>query len=316
VNAAGGWPRITVVTPVYNGGEFLEEAIRSVLSQCYPNLEYMIVDGGSTDNSVEIIRKYEGRLAYWVSEPDRGNPDAINKGWARSTGEFLAWLNADDLYEPNVLRDAASFLSAHPRVGMVCGSVLQVDGRNTRRVLWREEALHRPLEMSLRDMVSPGTTAAFIRRRAIEETGPLDPKLLYWIDPELWIRIGLSWDLGHVPRDWLRFRLHKGSKTCSAPKLFVEEQIAVPAPITAAARQGVIAATLRLARWHAFGGDRLRAAARYQAAWRYSPLLTCRALLRSSHALGLLHSLFGRSAIWNRIAMWRRSAKAPGSRPF
>lgn len=98
------WPRISIVTPSYNQGQFLEETIRSVLLQGYPDVEYIIIDGGSTDESVEIIRKYEPWLAYWVSEPDRGQSHAINKGFERSTGEIMAWINSDDYYFPNVLR--------------------------------------------------------------------------------------------------------------------------------------------------------------------------------------------------------------------
>ena len=98
------WPRISIVTPSYNQGQFIEETIRSVLLQGYPNLEYIIIDGGSTDNSVEIIRKYEPWLTYWVSQPDKGQTDAIQKGFNLSTGVVWNWLNSDDLLEPNALQ--------------------------------------------------------------------------------------------------------------------------------------------------------------------------------------------------------------------
>ena len=99
------WPKISIVTPSYNQGEFLEETIRAVLLQNYPNLEYFIMDGGSTDNSVEIIKTYKPWLTYWVSEKDKGQADAINKGFERVTGDILAWLNSDDTYEPDILKD-------------------------------------------------------------------------------------------------------------------------------------------------------------------------------------------------------------------
>src|SRR5439155_11304713 len=115
------WPRVTVVTPSYNQGQFVEETIRSVLLQGYPNLEYVVVDGGSTDESVEIIRKYEPWLAYWVSERDQGQTHAINKGLARATGEVFAYLNSDDLFVPGALTAIGEAYARYPHADAIYG---------------------------------------------------------------------------------------------------------------------------------------------------------------------------------------------------
>jgi glycosyltransferase involved in cell wall biosynthesis len=105
------YPKISIVTPNYNGGVYLEQTIQSVLSQDYPNVEYIIIDGGSTDNSVAVIKKYESQLTYWVSEPDKGLYDAVQKGFAQSTGEIMAWINSDDLYHPKAFFTVAEIFS-------------------------------------------------------------------------------------------------------------------------------------------------------------------------------------------------------------
>src|SRR6266540_4128786 len=120
-------PKVSIITPSFNQGQFLEASIRSVLEQDYPNIEYIIVDGSSKDNSVEIIKKYEGRLAWWVSEKDKGHADALNKGFSHATGEILAWLNSDDIYFPNAVSDAVAALKTNPPVGMVYGDAELID---------------------------------------------------------------------------------------------------------------------------------------------------------------------------------------------
>src|SRR5262249_30682863 len=116
------WPRLSIITPSYNQGQFIEETIRSVLLQGYPDLEYMIIDGGSTDNTVEIIRKYDPWLEYWVSERDRGQSHAINKGFRRSSGALLGWLNSDDVLLPNALATVATALGSPEQRVLIAGT--------------------------------------------------------------------------------------------------------------------------------------------------------------------------------------------------
>lgn len=125
------WPKLTVITPSFNQGRFLEETIRSVLYQGYPNLEYIVIDGGSSDGSVEIIRRYQDRLAFWVSEKDGGQSNAINKGLSRATGEIVGWINSDDVYTKRSFHAVMSYFAREPEVGLVYGGRILLDENST-----------------------------------------------------------------------------------------------------------------------------------------------------------------------------------------
>src|SRR6185295_7144434 len=127
MNSLSELPKVSVITPSFNQGQFLEASIRSVLAQDYPNIEYIVVDGGSKDESVEVIKKFQDRLKWWVSEKDKGHADALNKGFSHATGEILAWLNSDDIYFPKAVSEAVAILRTRPEVGMVYGDADLID---------------------------------------------------------------------------------------------------------------------------------------------------------------------------------------------
>jgi glycosyltransferase involved in cell wall biosynthesis len=207
------WPRITVVTPSYNQGEFLEQTIRSVLLQAYPNLEYIIIDGGSSDNSVEIIEKYAPYLTYWVSEPDRGQSHAINKGFERSTGHIMCWLNSDDYYLPKTLMTVAESLANGSGNYAIVGHCVQVfgDGRpsvthegkfeNLQRLLqfWKGYHMHQP--------------AIFWRREVFDKIGFLDENQHYIMDFDYWVRVARHFEFKNVDRELACFTYHEKAKT-------------------------------------------------------------------------------------------------------
>jgi glycosyltransferase involved in cell wall biosynthesis len=205
---------VSIVTPSYNQARFLEATIQSVLNQDYPNLEYLIVDGGSTDGSVEIIKKYADRLAWWVSEPDRGQTDAINKGFARARGDILAWINSDDTYEPGAVREAVAYLQAHPEAGMVYGDANYIDEHG--RVIGRFPAAQTDYRRLRRGYVHIPQQAAFFRAALWRKVGPLDPTFYFAMDYDLWVRLAREAPLHYVPRVWANFRLHSDAKTIMA----------------------------------------------------------------------------------------------------
>lgn len=225
MNTGADLPLVSVVTPSYNQAQFLEETILSVLNQDYPRLEYIVVDGASSDGSRAIIERYASRLAWWVSEPDRGQTAAINKGFAHARGEILAWLNSDDTYVPGAITEAVTYLMAHPEVGMVYGDANLIDERG--QVIGKFPARRTDYRRLRRGFVHIPQQAAFFRAALWRQVGPLDESFTFAMDYDLWVRIAKLAPLAYVPRTWANFRIHPRGKTTTADERCWEEMLRV-----------------------------------------------------------------------------------------
>jgi len=200
---------VSIITPSYNQAAYLEQTILSVLEQDHPHIEYIVVDGASTDNSVDIIRKYESKLAWWVSEKDKGQADAINKGFARATGEIIAWLNSDDYYLAGAVSAAVKIFEEHPEVVLVYGNMLSVDehGKTFNTLTYKQLTLEDLLCFQI-----IGQAAVFMRHSALQITGALDPTFHFMLDHHLWIRLAQQGKILHVPQTWSAARYHAEAK--------------------------------------------------------------------------------------------------------
>jgi glycosyltransferase involved in cell wall biosynthesis len=226
----GELPKISIVTPSYNQGAFIEETIRSVLDQNYPNLEYIVMDGGSTDGTLEILHKYDGRIR-WSSEKDHGQTDAINKGMGMASGEIRAYLNSDDLYQPGALLKVGQFFRDHPEAMWLSGRCQTIDavGKEIRRPFTAYKhfwlGLHSYHVLLVLNYVAQPAT--FWRRAAAERIGPLNETLFYTMDYEYWLRLGAHYPLHALPEPVARFRVHTTSKSGNTVHLQFDEELAV-----------------------------------------------------------------------------------------
>jgi glycosyltransferase involved in cell wall biosynthesis len=203
--------KVTILTPSYNQARFLERTILSVLSQDYSDIEYIVIDGGSNDGSLEIIQKYSDQLSFWISEPDLGQTDAINKGFAKASGSILAWLNSDDTYRPGAVRGAVDFLTERPEVGMVYGNAYYVDDQD--QIVARYPAGKTNYRKLRRGVTTIPQQAMFFRSTIWQMVGPLDASFYYAMDYDLWTRIAAVSPIAFHDVPWANFRLQSESKS-------------------------------------------------------------------------------------------------------
>jgi glycosyltransferase involved in cell wall biosynthesis len=202
-------PLVSIITPSFNQAAYLEQTMLSVLNQDYPQIEYIVIDGASTDGCVEIIKKHENKLAYWVSEKDAGQADAINKGFAKATGEIIAWLNSDDYYLSGAVSAAVKAFEENSDVVLVYGNMLSVDENgNTFNALNYSQ-------LTLEDLLCfqiIGQPAVFMRRAALEKAGGLNLAFHFMLDHHLWIRVAQQGKILRVNQTWAAARHHAEAK--------------------------------------------------------------------------------------------------------
>jgi glycosyltransferase involved in cell wall biosynthesis len=226
----GVQPKISIITPSFNQGDFIGHTIDSVLNQSYPDLEYIVVDGGSTDCTLEVLNRYSGRIS-WISEKDGGQSNAINKGLRLANGEVIAYLNSDDIYLPDSLSAVGEFFASHPEAAWLTGKCRLIDqhGSEIRKAImlyknfWLQLSSYRVL-LTLDYISQPAT---FWRRRVINEIGYFDENLKYAMDYDYSLRVGRKYKLWVLNKYLAAFRIHSSSKTGSSARVQFREDLHV-----------------------------------------------------------------------------------------
>ena len=302
------YPLVTIVTPSYNQADYLEQTLLSVLGQGYPNLEYLVVDGGSTDGSVEIIEKYQDQLAWWVSETDEGQADAINKGFLRATGKYIAWLNSDDVYLPGTIARAVETLESHPDAGLVYANLLSINarGEHVNTIRYRPFALEDLLAFFI-----IGQPTVFMRHEVLEEAGHLSKDYNYLLDHHLWLRMAAISGMRYVPEPWAAARYHPTAKNMAQAEHFGREAFKI---LEWAKTQPKMSELIERDHDRIMGGAHrfdahylldaaqpLKALRAYRRAWKYYPEFALRRLNRIMFSFASLAGLGGlRRLIYRR----------------